>query len=737
MTCAACANRVERALGQTPGVASAGVNFATKKATVVFDPAVTGKDALFEAVRDAGYDVEAQPESAEDQEGLTREEREARGILLRVIVGGVLCVPVLIIAMSHGTIPGLHGWWTLWLQLALTTPVMFWVGARFFVSAFKGLKHFSANMDTLVALGTGAAYLYSVGALLWPSAFVVPGGHGHGGGELMPEVYFEAAGVVIVLVLLGKYLEARATAGTTEAVRKLAGLSAKSATVEREGATVQVPVGDVKRGDVVVIYPGERVPVDGVVVWGVSRVDESMLTGESLPVEKGVGAEVYGGTLNFDGSMKTRATKVGKESALAQIIKAVEEAQGSKPNIARLADRVSGVFVPVILLIALATLGAWLVFGPEELKTTLAFTAAVSVLVIACPCALGLATPTAVMVAVGAGARQGLLVRSGSALETGSKVTDVVLDKTGTITEGKPRLVGTFLAGGFSGSMSEDELLRLAASVEKGSEHPLGKAIVRAAAERKIVLSEPQDFLSTAGEGVSARVGGHVVRISKPKAENGVLRQAVARAAHSGATPVCVWVDELPAAVLALADAMKADSAEGIARLKALGLNVTMLTGDSKGVAEEIARHAGVEHVVAGVTPQGKAKFVQELQAQGRVVAMVGDGVNDAPALTQADMGIALGTGADVGVSAGDVTLASGSLLGVSRVIRLSRRTMRTIRQNLFWAFIYNLIGVPLAAGVMYGVTGWMLSPVFASAAMALSSVSVVVNSLRLGRAKL
>jgi P-type Cu+ transporter len=735
MSCAACASSVEKALGQTRGVASAGVNFATKRATVVFNPAVTGREALARAVRDAGYDVEAAApeEPGLEEGGLTREEREAKRILLRVIVGAALSLPVLVIAMSHGSIPGLHGWWTLWLQLALTTPVMFWVGARFFISAWKGLKRFSANMDTLVALGTGAAYLYSVAVMIWPGAFGSPSRHEHG----MPEVYFEAAAVVIVLVLLGKYLESRATAGTTQAVRKLAGMSAKAATVERPGgATEQVAIGEVKRGDVVVIYPGERVPVDGVVVSGSSRVDESMLTGESVPVEKIVGAMVYGGTMNFDGHMKARATKVGKESALAQIIKAVEEAQGSKPEIARLADRVSGVFVPVILMVALVTLGGWLMFGPAEYKTTLGLTAAVSVLVIACPCALGLATPTAVMVAVGTGARSGVLVRSGRALESGSKVTDVVLDKTGTITQGRPRLVGVFVSGGFSANLSEDGLLGLVASVEKGSEHPLARAVVNEAVARKLKLSEPEGFVSVPGEGVSARVDGRTVKIGKATAANGVLKQAVGRAAASGATPVCVWIDDQPAGVLALADAIKPDSAEGIARLKALGLTVTMLTGDSKGVAEEIARQAGLENVVAGATPAGKAQVIKDMQDRGRVVAMVGDGVNDAPALTQADLGIALGTGADVGISAGDVTLASGSLLGVARVIKLSKRTMRTIRQNLFWAFIYNLIGVPIAAGVFYGATGWMLSPVFASAAMALSSVSVVVNSLRLGRAR-
>ncbi len=730
MTCAACANRVEHALSQTPGVSQAAVNFATKKARVEYDPALTTPEALTQAVQDAGYDIAPEPVlTAGAQQGPSREEAQSRAILRKVILGGALSIPVVVIAMSHGAIPWLSGTWTLWLQFALTTPVIFYVGARFFTSAIKGLAHKSANMDTLVALGTGAAYLYSTVAMIWPQAFVAHEAHGHDSAA-MPPVYFEAAAVVIVLVLLGKYLESRATASTTLAVKKLAGLAAKSATVERDGAAVEVPVDQVQQGDTVIIYPGAKVPVDGVVVFGASRMDESMLTGESLPVEKNINAKVYAGTLNFDGMLKARATRVGRDSALAGIIRAVEEAQGTKPDIARLADRVSGIFVPVILAISLITLVVWLLVAPVEGRVSFALTAAVSVLVIACPCALGLATPTAVMVAVGAGARRGLLIRSGHALETGAKATDVVLDKTGTITQGTPRLIAVYPAQGWTAA----QLVALAGSVEQGSDHPLAKAIVTGAIEQGAKLVTPQGFQAITGQGVTAQVGEYEVAIRKPGSDSAALQPWIDKAASVPATAVCVWINGQPAGVLALADAIKPDSAAVIAQIKAMGLTVTMLTGDGLAVAQAIARQAGIEQVIASVTPEGKAQFVKSLQDQGKYVVMAGDGINDAPALTQADLGIALGTGADAGIQAGDVTLASGSLTGVISVIALSRRTMRIIRENLFWAFIYNLIGIPIAAGALFPFTGWLLSPIFASAAMALSSICVVLNSLRLGK---
>jgi P-type Cu+ transporter len=730
MTCASCVSRVERALADTPGVASAAVNLATQKAAVVYDPALTNPEALAQSVRDIGYDIEPESTPSDNPGQPTHEETRSQAILLRVIAGGILSLPVVVIAMSHGRIPWLTGPWTLWLQFALTTPVIFWVGARFFTSAVKGLARRSANMDTLVALGTGAAYLYSTIALLWPSVFIAQATHAHA--NPMPQVYFEAAAVVIVLVLLGKYLEFRATASTTTAVKKLAGLAAKSATIERDGKAMEVPVEQVQVGDTVIIYPGAKAPVDAVVISGGSHMDEAMLTGESLPVEKTVGSPVYAGTLNFDGLLKARATKVGSASALAGIIRAVQEAQGTKPDIARLADKVSGIFVPIILLISLLTLITWLIFGPIDNRLPIALTTAVSVLVIACPCALGLATPTAVMVAIGAGARQGLLVRSGQALETGAKATDIVLDKTGTITQGAPKLTAVYPLEGWS----QAQILSLAASVEQGSDHPLARAIVAAAAEQGAGVTNPESFLSTPGQGVTATVGGRHVALTKPGTRNGPLQSLIDQATASAATSVLVWVDSKPAGVIALADAIKPDSPAVIARLRKLGFTVTMLTGDSQGVAQAIARQAGIDHVVAGVTPQGKAQFVQSLQAQGKVVVMVGDGVNDAPALTQADLGIAIGTGADAGIQSGDITLASNSLAGVQHIIELSRRTMRIIRENLFWAFVYNLIGIPLAAGALYPFTGWLLSPIFASAAMALSSICVVLNSLRLGRLK-
>jgi Cu+-exporting ATPase len=771
MTCAACAARVEKRLAKEPGVASANVNFATRTATVRFDPAVTSPESLARAVDAIGYRAvlparsptiaaTARSESADPASPASTarppsgghaetydhahhadpDAAESRSLRLRLIVGAVLSLPVLVIAMSHGAIEAFNVPWINWVQFALATPVLVWCGGRFFRSAWKGLLHLSANMDTLVALGTGAAYIYSVAATIWPGFFVNAGAAAHmsHAGPPMAPVYYEAGAVIIVLILLGKYLESRATRRTGEAIRRLIGLQPRTARVERDGRDLDVPIEAVAVGDVVLVRPGEKIPVDGVVLSGQSAVDESMLTGESMPVDKSPGSRVYAATINSAGALRMQAQRVGADTALQQIVRLVQEAQGSKAPIARLADRISGIFVPVVLAIALTTFAAWWLLAPHDSRLCMALLTSVSVLIIACPCALGLATPTAIMVGTGRGAERGILIRGGEALETAHKLNAIVLDKTGTITEGRPALTDIVPVG----DLPQTDLLRLAASAERSSEHPLAAAIVRGAENLGIHPAAPTDFLAHIGHGVEATVDGRRVLVGKAawlRSRGIVLEHAEQgeRLAAQGRTPVHVAVDGREAGILAVADPIKPGSREAVAHMRAMGLRVVMMTGDHRRTAEAVAAQVGITQVMSEVLPGDKADKVAALQAEGLIVGMVGDGINDAPALARADVGFAIGAGTDVAIEAADITLMRGDLRSVPEAVALSHATMRTIRQNLFWAFIYNVVSIPVAAGLLYPLTGWLLSPIIASAAMAMSSVSVVTNSLRLKRARL
>lgn len=815
MTCAACANRIEKSLNRTPGVRRAGVNFATSRATVEYDPAATGVRQLMDTVREVGYgtagtaradftvDDSARPSgssqplekhvsslkgvvstsfnlgtmqvrveylpgatdvasirdaieefgytvrdtsadsasSAEDSEANAR-RAEYEGIRRKFWIAAVLSLPVLVMTMAHGRIEALNFSATNWIQLALTTPVVFYCGSQFYRGAWMAFRHRAADMNTLIAIGTGAAYAYSVLATIWPEMFAGRTGtdpmaamNRTGQGQMVP-VYFEAASVIIALILLGRLLESRAKGQTSEAIQRLMKLQAKTARVIRDGVEVEIEVEQVVPGDKVQVRPGEKIPVDGVVTDGASAVDESMLTGESIPAEKNPGDEVFGATINKTGAFRFEATKVGRDTTLQQIVRMVQDAQGSKAPIARLADIISGIFTPVVLCIAIATFAVWFVVAPADARFTIALVNFVAVLIIACPCALGLATPTAIMVGTGRGAENGVLIKGGESLETAHKLDTIILDKTGTITRGEPELTDVVSLGG----LNENELLRLVASAERQSEHPLGAAIVRGAAARGLLLADPSEFRAVPGHGLEATVEGRKLTLGNARLmrERGVAmgdgESSLDSFAVDGKTPMLVAVDGTLAGIIAVADQVKVESASAVREMQGMGLEVVMMTGDNRRTAEAIARKVGITRVLAEVLPQGKAEEVKRLQQQKRTVAMVGDGINDAPALAQADVGIAIGTGTDVAIEASDITLLRGDLHGVVTAIALSRATIRTVKQNLFWAFIYNVVGIPIAAGALYPFTGWLLSPVIASAAMSLSSVSVVTNSLRLRR---
>ena len=720
MTCAACTARVQRTLERTPGVSAANVNLMTGSATVSYDPASTTPERLVDAIRDTGYGAEL-PDGGASIEEMTgaedaardRERRELRSKFAVSLAAALLSIP-----LSMPSRP--------WLLFALTLPVMGWAGRHFYSRAWAAFRHRTADMNTLIAVGTGAAFGYSLSVTVAGSWLAARG--------IQPLVYYEPVIWIITLVLLGNLLEARARSRTAAAIRRLIELRPLTARVVRDGGEVEIPLARLQPGDEVLVLPGEKIPADGAVVDGTSHVDESMLTGEPTPVRKAAGDRVIGATINGNGALRLRVEQVGGDTVLSRIIRLVQQAQGSKAPIQRLADRIAAVFVPVVMGIAAVTFIVWLVVGPEPAYLH-ALVSAVTVLIIACPCAMGLAVPTAVMVATGRGAELGILIKGGEALERSSRLDTVVFDKTGTVTEGKPtvqRIVGE----------DEAEALRLAASLERHSEHPLGEAIVAAGAARGLVLTEPRQFESLTGRGVIGIVEGRRVAVGNAALLAGLgispgrfAPQAEAFAAEAHTT-VFIAVDGDVVAVIALADAVRPAAREAVQALRRMGLESVMLTGDDARTAEAVARAVGIDRVAAGLLPEGKLEEVRRLQSEGRTVAMVGDGINDAPALAQADVGIAMGTGTDVAIEAGDITLMRGDPLGVPGAVALARRTMRVMRQNLFWAFVYNMVGIPIAAGALYPAFGLRLTPAFAAAAMAVSSVSVVMNSLRLRAAK-
>jgi Cu+-exporting ATPase len=728
--CASCVAGIERALLALDGVKSAAVNLSDGSLAITYFSGAISKSDIRFAVESAGdYHLVAEEEEKAD-ELKTEREKEGRDLLIRLVIGAALSAFILFLSMSD-MIPGFPAIDRSLLNpilFILTLPVYAWAGARFHIGFWKATKSGTTDMNSLISIGTSAAFIYSIIATFAPGLLAAPGA--------MPAVYFDTAAAIITLILLGRWLEHRAKRGTGEAIRRLLDLSAKTAIVERDGREVEIPIDGVAVGDVVLVKPGQKIPVDGVVVDGSSAVDESMVTGESIPVAKKAGDELIGATINTTGSLRFRAERVGADTVLAQIIKLVRQAQGSKAPIQRLADRVAGIFVPTVLAIAILTFIAWFLFGPNPKLTGALFTS-IAVLIVACPCSLGLATPTAIMVGTGVGARLGILIKDAKSLEQAGHLTDVVLDKTGTVTEGRPELKEAISLDG----TGVNELLAITAAVERESEHPLASAILAAARERDLDIPKAESFESIPGEGASAEVNGSIVAVGSTRfmeklgVDFSPTAQEQAREfADWGVTTVLVARDGRPAGLLGAADPVKADSSNAVARLKEMGLSLTMLTGDNARTANAIAAEVGIDRVEAEVLPDQKAGVVSRLQADSAKVAMVGDGINDAPALAQADLGIAIGSGTDVAIESSDITLIRGGLTGVADAIKLSKATMRIIRQNLFWAFFYNVIAIPLAAGVFYPFTGWLLSPIIAAGAMAFSSVSVVGNSLRLRR---
>ncbi|MCG9890147.1 MAG: heavy metal translocating P-type ATPase [Thermosynechococcaceae cyanobacterium MS004] len=734
MSCASCANSIESAILSVPGVSQGSVNYGVEQATVTYDPMQTNLGEIQSAVEAAGYFAhviqEQDPLTGEDDAELRIRNVESRDLTRKVWLGSI--VSIILVIGSLPMMTGLHlpfiPMWlhNFWLQALLTAPVQFWCGRSFYVNTWKAFKRHTATMDTLIALGTSAAYFYSLFVTIFPSTLTAQG--------LTPEVYYETAAVVITLILLGKLFENRAKRQTSTALRKLMGLQAKTARIVRDGQEMEVAIAAVQINDIIQVRPGEKIPVDGEVVDGSSTVDEAMVTGESLPVKKQIGDEVIGATLNKTGSFKFRATRIGKDTFLAQIVKLVQQAQGSKAPIQRLADQVTSWFVPVVIAVAIATFMLWYnVMG----NITLALITTVGVLIIACPCALGLATPTSILVGTGKGAENGILIKGADSLELAHQIQTIILDKTGTLTQGKPTVTDFVSISGMNAS-DELRLLQLAASVERNSEHPLAEAVVQYAKSQEQEFLEVQEFEAIAGSGVQGIVLSHKVQIGTQRwlAELGIDPQSLAnhgdRLEALGKTVVWILVDGGVQGIMGISDALKPSSVSAVRTLQRLGLEVVMLTGDNRPTAEAIAREVGIKRIFAEVRPDQKVAQVQAIQAEGKVVAMVGDGINDAPALAQADVGIAIGTGTDVAIAASDITLISGDLQGIVTTIELSRATMQNIRQNLFFAFIYNAAGIPIAAGILFPIFGWLLSPIVAGGAMALSSFSVVTNALRL-----
>ncbi len=726
MTCASCVAKVEKALKNVNGVEEASVNFASEKAKVIYDETKVTKNTLIQVVEDAGY--KASFEQASNQNNLNKEKELELKTLKNKLIFGVVIGSILLLGMFHELGIDSIPMWLMnpWLQLILTTPVQFWVGSRFISGAWKSLKNKTSDMNTLVSLGTLSAYFYSLFATLFPSFFTSKG--------LEPHIYYESVTIIIVLILTGRYLEALAKGKTSMAIKSLMNLQPKTAIKIHNGEEKKVSVDDLQINDLVLVRPGDKVPVDGIIIKGSSTIDESMVTGESLPVEKNVEDSVIGGTINKTGSFEMRINKIGKDTLLAQIIKLVEDAQNSKAPIQKIADKITSYFVPVVIIIALITFFIWtFVLG----NFTFGLLNAVAVLVIACPCALGLATPTAIMVGTGKGAESGILIKNAESLEIAERINSIVMDKTGTLTNGKPQVTDIIAVND-----TEANILSIAASMERNSEHSLGEAILSKGKEQNITFKEVNYFGAIPGKGIEADVENitcffgnkKLMEEQKINISENVFRD-VEKLSEQGKTVMYLSTEEKLLGLIAVADTIKSNAREIIASLNKKGIEVAMLTGDNKLTAEAIARQLGISRVFAEVLPVEKADYIKKLQHEGKIVAMVGDGINDAPALAQANLGIAMGTGTDVAIESSDITLVKGDLKTVLISIELSKKTMRTIKQNLFWAFVYNILGIPVAAGILYPF-GIMLNPIFAAAAMGLSSVSVISNSLRLKRFK-